>query len=122
MQHSWPTPRHLRPHHAARGHHPGIYRPVPGSCWATPSREPQGPPSPASSCTEGETEAQGRDMCVRGHGVGPPCPSRDGQAPADPGNFRTIKYILTHSHDAPKPAACKSLWEVLDELAHEGES
>lgn len=74
-------------------------RVLPGSYWDTAGRELGGHLT-NPLLYRGGIEAQGGDACLTGAQQ-----TRDSQAPTLLGTFRNIQHILTHSHDARKPAA-----------------
>lgn len=87
------------PSSSAHQHHPGTCRDIPGSYWDTAGRELRGHLT-NPLLYRGGIEAQGGDARLTGAQQ-----TRDSQAPTLLGTFRNIQHILTHSHDALKPAA-----------------
>lgn len=121
---AWPDCRAPPP---PPGHLQACPRVLLGCCWrGTLSR------------TERETEPQGEDVCLKGHrqaepswlyylldhaqqGMGGPrTPQQSQSSPSHPGKVQDHQTRGTHSHGAPKAAACQSCWEVVDMPAHEG--
>lgn len=59
------------------------------------------------------------DHAQQGMG-GPRTPQQSQSSPSHPGKVQDHQTRRTHSHGAPKAAACQSRWEVVDMPAHEG--